>query len=188
MTSRTNTKRSPSRRDASYFLNGQNIQPSKPGFRMIAGDNNRRNFTAPWDSHKPDPEISEWKVKGYTTQDILKQLAIGVNCLNSAKQGEPTLMRHHLPDKAYIDANCLDGIRFELMFPSCWVGGDAIDSPNHADHVAYPDTVMDGSCPEDFPDRPGNFVLSNGDTDGYSYHGDFISGWDEETLRQAVNA
>lgn len=191
---------------------------------MIAGDNNRRNFTAPWDSHEPDPEKSVWKERGYTKQNILRQLAIGVNCLNSAKPGEPTLMRHYLPDKAYIDTNCLDGIRFELMFPSCWVGGDVIDTPGHTDHVAYPDTVMDGPCPGDFPvrlpglmfenyydtakfrDRSGNFVLSNGDIDGeflsdtvsgagtddsrragYGYHGDFISGWDEETLRQAVN-
>ncbi|SPO00740.1 related to glyoxal oxidase precursor [Cephalotrichum gorgonifer] len=188
-----------------YFLNGEDIQPFKPGFRMIAGDNTRRAFTAPWDSHSPDPEKSVWRAKGYVTQDILKQLAVGVNCLNYAKPGEPTLMRHYLPDKAYIDANCPDGIRFEMMFPSCWVGGDVVDTPNHSDHVAYPDTVMDGTCPEGFPvrlpglmfesfydtvqfkDRSGTYVLSNGDVDGYGYHGDFISGWDEETLRQAIN-
>ncbi len=26
-------------------------------------------------------------------------------------------MRHYLPTKDYLDANCLDGIRIELMFP-----------------------------------------------------------------------
>lgn len=167
-----------------YFLNGKDIQPFKPGFRMIAGDNTRRSFDVPWSSHQPDPEKSVWKAKGYVTQNILKQVAIGVNCLNYDKPGEPTLQRHYLPEKSYIDANCPNGIRFELMFPSCWVGGDVIDSPNHMDHVAYPDTVMDGNCPDDFPvrlpglmfesfyntaefkDRSGAFVLSNGDTDG----------------------
>ena len=150
---------------------------------MIAGNNTRRDFTAPWDSRRPDPEKSTWRAKGYVKQEILQQLAIGVNCLHSGKLGEPTLMRHYLPDKAYIDTNCPDGIRFELMFPSCWTGG-VINTPNHADHVAYPETVMDGPCPEDFPvrlpglmfesyyntvefkDRSGNFVLSNGDLEG----------------------
>ncbi|PKS10707.1 hypothetical protein jhhlp_002464 [Lomentospora prolificans] len=190
---------------AYYFLNGQDIQPFPPGFRMIAGDNKRRDFTAPWDYTGPDPEKSTWRAKGYVEQDILKQLAIGVNCLNYAKPGEPTLMRHYLPDKAFIDENCPDGIRFELMFPSCWVGDNVLDSANHQDHVAYPDTVMDGPCPSDFPvrlpglmfesfyntvefkSRSGSYVLANDDTQGFGYHGDFISGWDEETLRQAVN-
>ncbi|CAI4210508.1 unnamed protein product [Parascedosporium putredinis] len=176
-----------------------------PGFRMIAGDTKRRDFTAPWDYTGPDPEKSTWRGKGYVEQSILKQLAIGVNCLNYAKPGEPTLMRHYLPDKAFIDENCPDGIRFELMFPSCWVGNNVITSANHQDHVAYPDTVMDGPCPADFPvrlpglmfesfyntvefkGRSGSYVLANDDTQGFGYHGDFISGWDEETLRQAVN-
>lgn len=233
-----------------YFLNGENIQPFPPGFRMIAGDTKRRDFTAPWDYTGPDPEKSTWRSKGYVEQSILKQLAIGVNCLNYAKPGEPTLMRHYLPDKAFIDENCPDGIRFELMFPSCWVGNNVITSANHQDHVAYPDTVMDGPCPADFPvrlpglmfesfyntvefkGRSGSYVLANDDTQGkiflgpfffplplplplfpwdafsspaqaiflpvrpdqfsnqaigFGYHGDFISGWDEETLRQAVN-
>lgn len=151
---------------------------------MIAGDNNRRDFTAPWDYTGPDPEKSTWRSQGYVDQSILRQLAIGVNCLNYNKPGEPTLMRHYLPDKAFLDANCPDGIRFELMFPSCWVGNGVLESANHKDHVAYPDTVLDGPCPSGFPvrlpglmfesfyntpefkDRAGTFVISNGDTEG----------------------
>lgn len=32
----------------------------------------------------------------------------------------------------------------------------------------------------------GQFVLSNGDATGYSFHGDFINGWDQDILEDAV--
>ncbi|KAM4066610.1 WSC domain-containing protein [Hirsutella rhossiliensis] len=130
---------------------------------------------------------------------------LGFNCLNYGKTPEGTLARHFLPDKAYLDANCKDGIRFEIMFPSCWKGHGAIDSDNHMDHVAFPDLVMSGTCPESHPirlpsllyeviwntggfkDKKGKFLLSNGDETGYGYHGDFMMGWDEDFLQKAVN-
>lgn len=151
---------------------------------MIAGDTFRRNYTA-GDVTQPDPEKSVWSLIGQDTQEYLKQRAIGFNCLNYAIPPEGALYRHFLPDKAYLDANCPDGIRFELQFPACWNGKD-LDTPNHKDHVAYPSLVMQGDCPPDFPvrlpglfyetiwqnadfkDRNGQFVISNGDVDGKS--------------------
>lgn len=145
---------------------------------MIAGDNEQRNFTLP----VPDPPKSDWTGED-VTQKSLGQKAVGFNCLNYAAAAEGSLYRHFLPDKAYLDANCLDGIRMELMFPSCWNGVD-VDSTNHKDHVAYPDQVMTGTCPDDYPVRlislfyetiwntaayigvDGQFVLSNGDPTG----------------------
>jgi hypothetical protein len=166
---------------------------------MIAGDTRRRNFTLP----VPDPPKSDWS-GDQSTQYALGQKAIGFNCLNYAIAPEGSLYRHFLPDKAYLDANCTDGVRFELMFPSCWNGKD-VDSPNHKDHMAYPDLVMTGTCPPGFETRlvslfyetiwdtyafkgqDGQFMLANGDPTGYGYHGDFIAAWEEGFLQQAVD-
>jgi hypothetical protein len=151
---------------------------------MIAGDSRRRSYTV-GDPSQPDPEQSLWAALGQIDQATLKQRAVGFNCLNYAKKPEGSLYRHYLPDKAYLDANCLDGVRFELGFPSCWTGG-ALDTDNHQDHVAYPDLVLNGDCPPGFPvrlptlfyetiwdthsyaSRNGRFVIANGDTLGKS--------------------
>jgi len=146
---------------------------------MIAGDTNQRNFTYP----VPDIQKSLWNVAPYNTQAFLRQAALGFNCLNYAITPEGSLYRHFLPDKAYLDANCLDGVRFELMFPSCWNGKDTT-SADRRSHVAYPSQVMTGDCPSDFPERlpslfyetiwntyefvgqSGEFIIANGDPTG----------------------
>ncbi|POR33764.1 Uncharacterized protein TPAR_06046 [Tolypocladium paradoxum] len=189
---------------AYYLLNGDNITAFPSGFRMLSGSNDRRTYTV-GDPNQPDPPKSLWGSMKQTDQEDLAQRAIGFNCLNYDKTPEGTLYRHYMPDKAYLDANCKDGLRFELMFPSCWKGGNAKDSPNHKDHVAFPDLVMTGTCPEEYPVRlpsllyeviwntaafqgkNGRFILANGDTTGYGYHGDFMMGWDEAFLQKAVN-
>ncbi|KAH8733819.1 hypothetical protein BGZ61DRAFT_474462 [Ilyonectria robusta] len=189
---------------AYYLLYGDNITAFPANFRMLSGTNDRRTYTA-GDPSQPDPEKSLWESLGQTDQDTLAQRALGFNCLNYAKDPEGTLYRHYLPDKAYLDANCADGIRFEIMFPSCWKGGDETDSDDHKSHVAFPDLVMTGTCPDDYPvripslmyeviwdtasytDRNGQFVIANGDTTGYGYHADFIMGWDSDFLQTAVD-
>ncbi|CAK7263597.1 hypothetical protein SEPCBS119000_000571 [Sporothrix epigloea] len=192
---------------AYYKLNtddaGTKITAFPANFRMIAGDNTRRTFTA-GNVTMADPEKSIWAAQNQTGQDKLAQRAIGFNCLNYGKNGEPALYRHFLPDKRYLDAHCPHGVRFELMFPSCWNGVD-LDSPNHRDHVAYPNLLDEGSCPSNFPKRlpglfyetiwntpafkgrTGKFVIANGDKQGFAYHGDFMSGWDQAFLQKAVD-
>lgn len=170
------------------------------GFQMIAGDTNQRNFTYP----VPDIEKSLWNQPPYNTQAFLRQAALGFNCLNYNAPPEGALYRHFLPDKSFLDDNCPQGVRFELMFPSCWNGQREIPT-NKMDHMAYPSQVMTGECPEGFPERlpslfyeviwdtyafrgqQGRFVIANGDPTGYGFHGDFIMGWDEELLTKAVN-
>ena len=173
---------------AYYLLNtgngNTNITAFPENFRMIAGDNARRSFTA-GNVEMADPPKSEWAALNQTSQDKLAQRALGFNCLDYSKDPEPSLYRHFFPAKSYLDANCPDGIRFELMFPSCWNGVD-VDSPDHQSHMAYPDLVMTGDCPSDFPvrtpslfyetiwdtasyaSRTGQFVISNGDVQGKS--------------------
>jgi hypothetical protein len=164
---------------AYYELLGENIKAFPPGFQMISGDSGRRSFNLP----TPDPEKSMWTANDLT-QSALAQKALGFNCLHyNSGSNEPSLGRHSLPDKAFIDANCKNGVRLELAFPSCWNGKD-LDSPDHKSHVAYSSLVIDGTCPPGFQTRiptlfyetifwtpkfaglPGQFVLSNGDPTG----------------------
>ncbi|RAH65543.1 DUF1996 domain-containing protein [Aspergillus aculeatinus CBS 121060] len=184
---------------AYYLLNGENVTAFPENFRMMAGDTYRRDF--PWPI--PDPPQSEWSGNDLK-QEALRQKAVGFNCLNYQKDPEPSLGRHFLPNKTYLDEHCTEGVRFELMFPSCWNGKD-IDTPDHKSHLAYPSLVMDGECPKGFEHRlvslfyesiwdtyafkskKGNFVLANGDPTGYGYHGDFMYGWDSQVLQQAVD-
>lgn len=149
---------------------------------MISGDNSRRRYTA-GNYKEPDPPQSQWESLGQTTQGILAQRAVGFRCLNYMESPEASLSRHYLPDKAYIDANCPNGVLIELAFPSCWNGKD-LDSKNHADHVAFSTFITSGSCPKGFDfrlptlmyeviwntdafsKRRGRFVLANGDFTG----------------------
>lgn len=144
---------------------------------MVAGDTNRRNLTI----RVPDLPLSEWGSKE-RIQVSLAQKAIGYNCLNYSSTGEGALKRHYLPKRSTI-SRCIDGIRLEIMFPSCW-DGVHLDSHDHKAHLAYPDKVQEGDCPEGFRSRipalyyetvwntssfdgvEGKFLLSNGDYSG----------------------
>jgi hypothetical protein len=167
---------------AYYLLLGDNLKAFPKGFQMLAGDTRMRNFTGP----VPDPPTSSWGPSDMT-QESLMQKSLGFNCMNYAKAPEGSRYRHFLPDKAYLDANCADGIRAELFFPSCWNGRDAT-SPDHKSHVAYPDLIDGGGCPKGyevrlpslfyetiwntnaFNGKPGQFTWSNGDPTGTSKH------------------
>jgi hypothetical protein len=134
------------------------------------------------------------------TQQSLMEKSLGFHCLGTPIQ-EATLWRHQMPDRALIDT-CMEGIRAEIQFPSCWNG--ELDSNNHTTHVAYPYQLRNGECPAGFDRRlptlfyetiyatqnfiniTGRFVFANGDDTGNGYHGDFINGWDEGVMKQIL--
>ncbi|KAA8894411.1 hypothetical protein FN846DRAFT_900927 [Sphaerosporella brunnea] len=179
-----------------YLLRGENIQPFPPNLRIIAGDARRRNTT-----YDLDIERSYWAGLGLSTnQDFLRQRAIGFNCLNYAEPANAALGIHTIPQ----DRDCPDGLRAEVFFPSCW-DGKHDDSFDHRSHMAYPSTMDDGDCPEGYPIRVpslffetiwdvhafagqgGKFIFSTGDELGYSNHGDFMNGWQQDVLERAIN-
>ncbi|KAI1465060.1 uncharacterized protein F4812DRAFT_130015 [Daldinia caldariorum] len=100
-------------------------------------------------------------------------------------------------------------LRQDIHFPSCYNPEVGLD--DYKNNVAWP-TPVNGllTCPagwihiphlfyEVYWDTPSfkdrwtpdgktqPFVLSNGDATGYSSHGDFISGWDQDTLKTIID-
>jgi hypothetical protein len=133
---------------------------------MVAGDAMRKSFSLPI----PDPPKSLWGTRD-KTQEALAQKAIGFTCLDYRGIGvrqEGALERHYLPEKSWLDTHCHDGLRLELMFPSCWNG--EIDTPDHKSHLAYPDLVMEGTCPKGFTSTlPGLFYETIWNTSAFLY-------------------
>jgi hypothetical protein len=182
---------------AYYLYYMDNVKAFPEGFQMVAGYKNSRSFNGSF----PDEPLSSWPQEP-TDQKWLSQRALGFNCLNYAGPAEASLYRHELPSKSFMDMNCKDGMRLEIGFPSCGTGEP--DSDDHKSHVAYPNLVKEGKCPEGydvnypflffetiwatnaFAGEDGEFALSHGDPTGSGYHGDFIMGWESEKFLQSA--
>lgn len=102
------------------------------------------------------------------------------------------------PESAGI-INCTDPknpVQGDVTFPSCW-DGVHLDSADHKSHMAYPDAK--GICPADHPvsvpqvgfelhyditGGPNDLFLSSGGI--YSFHGDFMNGWDNRAQNALI--
>ncbi|KAF1916726.1 hypothetical protein BDU57DRAFT_430613, partial [Ampelomyces quisqualis] len=107
--------------------------------------------------------------------------------------------------------SCKYGFASEVTFPSCW-NGKLLDPKNPNDHMAYPSGfggVGVENCPTThraarFPTifiefwydtsmfdgqyaaNTSPWILSNGDPTGYSFHADFLNGWEKGVLEKAT--
>jgi hypothetical protein len=154
-----------------------------PGFRMISGDPFKRSFNASSSASQ----------------------AISFVCIVSSGPSAPQTNNMSVTDNFF----CGDGFRLQVNFPQCWDGVN-LDSPTHNTHVVFPiGTNPDsGDCPashpvrlpelffeafysvSSFPHGPGQgtgrFVLACGDPTGYGFHGDFMTGWNQTIMQQAI--
>ncbi|CCA66766.1 related to glyoxal oxidase precursor [Serendipita indica DSM 11827] len=138
--------------------------------------------------------IAGTATKDSYTQGNAADEAVNFHCLG------PNTETPFFPDQA-----CPQGVRVQILFPSCWNGKD-ITSSNFKDHVAYPVDGKEGNtCPSTHPVRlitlflehiiymddvdwyPGSLVFSEGDNHGRSSHADFTMGWDSGFLQSAID-
>ena len=109
-----------------------------------------------------------------------------------------------IPEQHYMfDTNCVDGMRAQINFQSCWDGVNLYLEDQS--HVAYLSGIDYGVCPPTHPvsipglfyevlyftneidqSAGGEFTFSQGDATGYGFHGDFLNGWDMDVQTSAV--
>ncbi|KAH8082838.1 WSC-domain-containing protein [Cristinia sonorae] len=160
---------------------GDKIVPPPKGLVMLAGNPNRRTYNA---NNKEDQAVS------FVCLDY-----------SGAHNGDPEWAER--PD--FFKHNCPNGMRAQVFFPQCWDGKN-LDSPDHKSHMAYPiQNYNGGKCPSTHPVHiisifyemfvsvdqfeyhgPGTWTLSNGDTTGLGFHGDFAMGWTDISLLDAL--
>ncbi|KAF3912541.1 hypothetical protein ABW20_dc0109605 [Dactylellina cionopaga] len=194
-----------------YFFEATNddIKPFPKGFRMLAGDPTLRHPPNPvkgnLDSSKGPITPAQWTCPRDSKYDNVPLYPVGSDGTKGVGVQDPN---NGGQGWGFPDKEC-DGyaspMRADIHFPSCV--NPNVDPENYKENTAYPaSNGMGGEdCPAGWIHVPHVFmevywntlkfenmwtkgtgkqpwVLSNGDTTGYSLHADFINGWDSATL------
>lgn len=168
------------------------IHPIPLFLQLIAGDATQ---TRPWRRGDEHDDIR------WTNRDNRQRT-------NAEDHGDWTYLRDD-PDLVADE----DQLEMNVRFPNCLQvrrnGRPITTSPDFRSHAAYSENNV---CPDDFPyhiptvnlevrydlrsmrrdlgrdvvDNIDNWVLSTGDRSGASAHADFVSGWPEELMEEAI--
>lgn len=145
-----------------------------------------------------DDETMTWGNSTYPSRPVADRVTFA--CLTAG----PSPPEQH---GMFTPTQCVNGMRAQIAFPSCWNGED-LYKPDGS-HVAYLSQIDNGACPPTHPvylptlfmetlystdqvPRDGNsvvdsgFVFAQGDPTGFGFHGDFMNGWDQDVLTDAV--
>lgn len=170
-----------------YNLPAESITPPPAGLRMIAGDATSRS--------PQDVEVVKFRCESWQAPDP------------QFSPGDPLDHVSYIPE-------CRQGdiVEVRLVFPQCWDGKN-LTAPDHKSHMAYPSQATapvtgTGSCPRThpvaIPEISYNFGIrvteetgpsstwrfatdrKNAKRGGYSLHGDWMNGWDKETMEKIV--
>jgi hypothetical protein len=171
-----------------YHVPKEEITPMPEGLRIIAGD---MMSGSPQQGPAVNFRCSSWE----TSEPQFDE-------------GDPLDHISQIPD-----CELYDMVEMRLVFPQCW-DGQNLSSDNYQDHMAYPipaqaPNVGTGYCPDSHPvaipeisyqleifvtEETGpstewRFVTDPADSEsgGYSFHGDWMNGWDEEVMETIVS-
>ncbi|KAI0475616.1 hypothetical protein GGR56DRAFT_695371 [Xylariaceae sp. FL0804] len=187
------------------------IEAFPPGLKIVSGDAMKRTPPASgalqldpsqgeiqpvqWTCPTQDGDADRWPPGSDGTAAGMqdpnnKGSGAGFPVVNCDGYASPLRQDVHLPS-CYDPSAGLDAYATNMAFPTP-AGGGAADCPDgwtHVPHLFYEvywnTPLFASEWDPDGAHQP--FVLSDGDRTGYSSHGDFVAGWDVDTLQAIID-